>query len=159
MAALPDAIKVFIVQSLACFDTISRTAKAVREEFGVEVSPQQCERYDPTKRAGQTLSKKYREIFERTREKFLNDTSGIGVSHRAVRLRALDRAVAEAERRNNLPLMAQLLEQAAKESGDAFTNKRRHELTGENGGPIENRTVVVDESQVAAAVAKLEDEY
>ncbi|WP_244135862.1 DUF2280 domain-containing protein [Burkholderia vietnamiensis] len=52
MAALPDAIKVFIVQALACFDTISRTAKAVREEFGVEVSPQQCERYDPTKRAG-----------------------------------------------------------------------------------------------------------
>ncbi|HDR8930283.1 DUF2280 domain-containing protein [Burkholderia vietnamiensis] len=159
MAALPDAIKVYIVQSLACFDTISRTAKAVRDEFGVEVSPQQCERYDPTKRAGATLSKKYREIFERTREKFLNDTSGIGVSHRAVRLRALDRAVAEAERRNNLPLMAQLLEQAAKESGDAYTNRRRLEHTGENGGPIENRTVVVDESQVAAAVAKLEDEY
>ncbi|KVG13477.1 hypothetical protein WJ24_03810 [Burkholderia vietnamiensis] len=159
MAALPDPIKVFIVQSLACFDTIARTVKDVREVFGVEVSSQQCERYDPTKRAGATLSKKYREIFERTREKFLNDTSGIGVSHRAVRLRALDRAVAEAERRNNLPLMAQLLEQAAKESGDAYTNRRRLEHTGENGGPIENRTVVVDESQVAAAVAKLEDEY
>ncbi|EJO52247.1 hypothetical protein [Burkholderia multivorans] len=55
--------------------------------------------------------------------------------------------------------MAQLLEPAAKESGDAFTNKRRHDLTWENGGPIEDRTVVVDESQVAAAVAKLEDEY
>ncbi|KVV30251.1 hypothetical protein WK78_00585 [Burkholderia cepacia] len=159
MAALPDAIKGFIVQSLACFDTISRTAKAVREEFGVEVSPQQCERYDPTKRAGSTLSKKYREIFERTREQFLNDTSRIGVSHRAVRLRALDRAVAKAEERNNLPLMAQLLEQAAKESGDACTNGRSFEHTGENGGPIENRTVVVDESQIVAAVAKLEDEY
>ena len=71
MAALPDPIKVFIVQSLACFDTISRTAKAVRDEFGVEVSSQQCERYDPTKRAGATLSKKYREIFERTRAEFL----------------------------------------------------------------------------------------
>ncbi|WP_230972989.1 DUF2280 domain-containing protein [Burkholderia vietnamiensis] len=74
MAALPDTIKVYIVQSLACFDTISRTAKAVRDEFDVEVSPQQCERYDPTKRGGATLSKKYREIFECTREKFLTDT-------------------------------------------------------------------------------------
>ncbi|KWE70541.1 hypothetical protein WL77_12115 [Burkholderia ubonensis] len=159
MAALPEPIKVFVTQALACFDTPSRAAKSVREEFGVEVSPQQCERYDPTKRAGSTLSKKYREIFERTREEFLNDTSRVGVSHRAVRLRALDRAVAEAERRNNLPLMAQLLEQAAKESGDAYTNRRRLEHTGEDGGPIVNRTVVVDEQQVAAAVAKLEDEY
>jgi len=87
MAALPEPIKVFVTQALACFDTPSRAAKAVREEFGVEVSPQQCERYDPTKRAGATLSKKYREIFQRTREKFLNDTSGIGVSHHAARRR------------------------------------------------------------------------
>ncbi|WP_205168893.1 DUF2280 domain-containing protein [Burkholderia sp. LMG 13014] len=159
MAGLPDPIKVFVTQALACFDTPSRAAKAVREEFGIEVSPQQCERYDPTKRAGSALSKKYREIFERTREEFLNDTSRIGIAHRAVRLRKLAAAVDKAEERNNLPLMAQLLEQAAKESGDAYTNRRRLEHTGENGGPIENRTVVVDESQVAAAVAKLEDEY
>ncbi|RRA01897.1 DUF2280 domain-containing protein [Burkholderia cepacia] len=159
MAGLPDPIKVFVTQALACFDTPSRAAKAVREEFGVEVSPQQCERYDPTKRAGSALSKKYREIFERTRAEFLSDTSRIGVSHRAVRLRALDRAVALAELRGNLPLMAQLLEQAAKEAGDAFTNRRRLEHTGEDGGPIVNRTVVVDEKQVADAVAKLEDEY
>ncbi|MBN3832946.1 DUF2280 domain-containing protein [Burkholderia sp. Ac-20344] len=159
MAALPEPIKVFVTQALACFDTPSRAAKAVRDEFGVEVSPQQCERYDPTKRAGSALSKKYREIFERTRAEFLSDTSRIGVSHRAVRLRALDRAVALAEQRGNLPLMAQLLEQAAKEAGDAFTNRRRLEHTGEDGGPIVNRTVVVDEKQVADAVAKLEDEY
>ncbi|HDR9029906.1 TPA: DUF2280 domain-containing protein [Burkholderia vietnamiensis] len=159
MAALPDPIKVYIVQALACFDTISRVAKSVREEFGVEVSPQQCERYDPTKRAGSSLSKKYREIFERTREEFLQDTSRIGVAHRAVRLRKLDRAVGIAEERGNIPLMAQLLEQAAKESGDAFTNKHRLEHTGKDGAPIDQRTVVVDEKQVADAVAKLEDEY
>ncbi|WP_186205906.1 DUF2280 domain-containing protein [Burkholderia gladioli] len=159
MAALPDDIKVFVTQALACFDTPTRAAKSVLEEFGVVVSPQACERYDPTKAAGYALSKKYRVIFERTRAEFLDDTSRIGISHRAVRLRALERAVALAEHRGNLPLMAALLEQAAKEAGDAYTNKRRHEHTGENGGPIENRTVVVDESQVAAAVAKLEDEY
>ena len=36
---------------------------------------------------------------------------------------------------------------------------KRIELTGEDGGPVEQRTTVVDEKQVAAAVAKLEDEY
>lgn len=33
------------------------------------------------------------------------------------------------------------------------------ELTGKDGGPVDQRTTVVDEKQVAAAVAKLEDEY
>ncbi|AOY96868.1 hypothetical protein BKK79_35840 [Cupriavidus sp. USMAA2-4] len=33
------------------------------------------------------------------------------------------------------------------------------ELTGKDGGPVEQRTTVVDEKQVAAAVAKLEDDY
>ncbi|NIF39531.1 DUF2280 domain-containing protein [Burkholderia sp. Tr-862] len=152
MAALPDAIKVYIVQSLACFDTISRVAKAVREEFSVDVSPQQCERYDPTKRAGSTLSKKYREIFERTREEFLQDTSRIGVAHRAVRLRKLDRAVGLAEDRGNLPLMAQLLEQAAKEAGDAFTNRHRLEHTGKEGGPITAISTVTNDPQEAAKI-------
>ncbi|WP_431207499.1 DUF2280 domain-containing protein [Burkholderia cepacia] len=156
MAALPDAIKVYITQSLACFDTISRVAKAVREEFGVEVSPQQCERYDPTKRAGSSLSKKYREIFERTREEFLKDTSRIGIAHRAVRLRKLDHAVGIAEQRGNIPLMAQLLEQAAKEAGDAFTNRHRLEHTGKEGGPITAISTVTNDPQEAAKIyAKL----
>ncbi|MHB0973944.1 MAG: hypothetical protein ACYC0P_06855 [Thiobacillus sp.] len=33
------------------------------------------------------------------------------------------------------------------------------ELTGKNGGPVEQRTTVVDEKQIKAAVSKLEDEY
>ncbi|WP_175908330.1 DUF2280 domain-containing protein [Burkholderia sp. BCC1640] len=152
MAALPEHIKLYVVQSLACFDTVSRVAKAVREEFGVEVSPQQCERYDPTKRAGSTLSKKYREIFERTREEFLQDTSRIGVAHRSVRLRKLDRAVGLAEDRGNLPLMAQLLEQAAKEAGDAFTNRHRLEHMGKGGGPITAISTVTNDPQEAAKI-------
>lgn len=33
------------------------------------------------------------------------------------------------------------------------------ELTGKNGGPVDQRTTVVDEKQIKAAVEKLEDEY
>lgn len=33
------------------------------------------------------------------------------------------------------------------------------ELTGKDGGPVDQRTTVVDDNQVAAAVAKLENEY
>jgi hypothetical protein len=47
MAALKDEVKRFIVQSLACFDTPSQVAQAVKDTFGLEVSRQQCEFYDP----------------------------------------------------------------------------------------------------------------
>ncbi|MBU9175824.1 DUF2280 domain-containing protein [Burkholderia gladioli] len=158
MAKLSADIKLFIVQSLACFDSASVVVKTVREEFGVEVSPQQCERYDPTKRAGATLSKKYREIFETTRKAFLDDTSQIGIAHRAVRLRKLANAIETAEKRGNIPLLAQLLEQAAKESGDAFTNRHRLEHTGKGGGPIQSASiaaVTTDPQEAAKLYAKL----
>ncbi|NIF71005.1 DUF2280 domain-containing protein [Burkholderia sp. Ap-962] len=155
MAALPDNIKVFVTQALACFDTPTRAAKAVHEEYGVVVTPQQCERYDPTKRAGSTLSKKYREIFESTRAEFVNDTSRIGIAHRAVRLRKLASAVDKAEERGNLVLMAQLLEQAAKETGDAFTNRHRLEHTGRGGGPVAISTQTNDPVEAAKIYADL----
>jgi hypothetical protein len=135
MAALSDTVKTRITQGLACFDTPSQVAKDVKAEFGLIVTPQQCEVYDPTKRAGERLGKKFRTIFEKTREAFLKDTSRIGIAHRAVRLRKLDRAADLAESRGNLPLMAQLLEQAAKEAGDAFTNKQKLEHSGSIAAP------------------------
>ncbi|WP_330728195.1 hypothetical protein [Burkholderia multivorans] len=50
---------------------------------------------------------------------------------------------------------------AAKELLDRGYGKatQHTEITGRDGAPIEQRTVVVDEKQVAAAIAKLEDEY
>lgn len=125
MAALPEHIKLHIVQALACFDTPSQAAKNVNAEFSVIVSPQQCERYDPNKRAGSSLSEKYRLIFAETRKAFLEDTSLIGVSHRAVRLRTLQRMIERCEQQGNMALTAQLLEQVAKETGDSYTNRQR----------------------------------
>jgi hypothetical protein len=144
MAALPEHIKLHIVQAQACFDTPSQAAKSVNEEFGVIVSPQQCERYDPNKRAGSALSEKFRLIFAETRKTFLEDTSLIGVSHRAVRLRTLQRMIERTEKQGNLSLTAQLLEQVAKEAGDAYTNRHRLEHTGKDGGPIKTQPVPVD---------------
>ncbi|MEX5591058.1 DUF2280 domain-containing protein, partial [Pseudomonas urmiensis] len=48
MAALTPEIKIFIVQALACFDSPSQVAEAVKANFGVTVSRQQVEIHDPT---------------------------------------------------------------------------------------------------------------
>ncbi|WP_237143578.1 hypothetical protein [Phyllobacterium zundukense] len=45
----------------------------------------------------------------------------------------------KAETQGNMVLAANLLEQAAKEVGDAFTNRRA--LVGADGGPVEVRTL------------------
>ena len=148
MAALADNVKLRIVQALACFDTPSQAAKVVKAEFGLDVSPQQCEAYDPNKRIGQKLSKKYRLIFAETRKAFLEDTSQIGVSHRAVRLRTLQRLIDRAESQGNIGMVSQLLEQVAKETGDAYTNRHKLEHTGKDGGPIKTQPVPVDLSDL-----------
>ncbi|MFK5600246.1 DUF2280 domain-containing protein [Methylobacterium sp. HMF5984] len=133
---LPDAVKTFVVQQLACFETPSAVVKTVKEEFGLDVTPQRVEAYDPGKRAGADLSEEYRTLFQATREAFLADTAAIGVSHKVVRLRTLARLIDTAEKRGNAVLVASLLEQVAKECGDAFTNKRQVEATGKGGSPL-----------------------
>ncbi|GJD72566.1 DUF2280 domain-containing protein [Methylobacterium goesingense] len=133
---LPDEVKTFVVQQLACFETPSEVAKSVKEEFGLEVSRQAVEAYDPGKRAGASLSEEFRALFAITREAFLADTAAIGISHKVVRLRTLARLAEKAERAGNMVLVASLLEQVAKECGDAFTNKRQVENTGKDGAPL-----------------------
>lgn len=132
---LTDEVKTHIVQALACFDSPSIVSAAVKKEFGVEASRQLVESYDPTKRSASGLATRWRLLFEETRRAFLKDTSKIGISHRAVRLRALQRMADKAEGQGNMVLASSLLEQAAKEVGGSYTNRR--ELTGKDGGPVQ----------------------
>lgn len=131
---LTDESRAFVVQALAMFDAPGVVAAAVRKEFGVTITPQAIEAYDPTKRAGAKLSDKWKALFEATRASFLEDFGKIAISHRAVRLRALQRMAEMAEGRGQIQLAAQLLEQAARETGNAYTNKR--EVTGKDGEPL-----------------------
>lgn len=125
MAALNDAVKQFIVQALACYDTPQQVSDAVKEEFGVDVPRSQVALYDPTKHAGRNLSQKWRAVFEATRDNFKAQTAEIPIAQRAYRLRKMAQIAAKAEQMRNLPLVLQILEQAAKETGDAYMNKGR----------------------------------
>ena len=131
---LTDEARTYVVQSLACFRPPSVIVADVKKEFGLEISAQGVQSYDPTKHAGRKLAVKWKELFETTRKLFLEDTAQIGVSHRAVRLAALNRMAERAETMGNMALAAQLLEQAAKEVGNAFTNRR--EIAGDPSAPL-----------------------
>lgn len=145
MAALSNEVKAFIVQALACFDTPSQVAAAVREEFGLEVTRQKCEAHDPTKRAGRDLAKRWVTLFEDTRKRFREETADIPIANRAYRLRALGRMVEKAESMRNLALTAQLLGQAAKEVGDVYVNRQtKVDSPLDNAVPTSVQVTVMD---------------
>ncbi|EPN9887534.1 DUF2280 domain-containing protein [Klebsiella michiganensis] len=143
MAALKPEIKAFIVQSVACFDTPSQVVESVLKEFGIQITRQQVEQNDPTKISGKGLAQKWVDLFNATRDRFLNEISDIPIANKAYRLRALDRMMTKAEGMRNMALAASLMEQAAKECGDAYTNKQKVEHSG--GVAVSSVASVMDE--------------
>jgi hypothetical protein len=131
MPALTEPMKLFIVQALACYDTPTQVAQAVKEEFGLDVTRMQVARYDAPKATAKDLSKKLRDVFAVTREAFLADVSTIPIAQQAFRLRVLQRTLNKVEGQGNVAMVSQILEQAAKESGGAFTNRTKLEHSGE----------------------------
>ena len=89
MAVLKEPIKIFIVQSLACFETPQQVADAVKQEYGIEVSRSQCQVYDPTKYSGRNLSKKLKDLFERTRKDFKENIEDIPIANKAFHFKEL----------------------------------------------------------------------
>lgn len=140
MAKLTDDVKRFIVEQIACYRTPSQVVEAVKKQFGLTIDRRQVEDYDPAKprmragRAGKTPAQKWCDIHATTRQRFLAECGQQPIAQQGIRLRELQRIFELEEMRQNTVGQRQTLEQAAKESGGAFTNKR--ELTGANGAPI-----------------------
>lgn len=145
MASLKPEVKAFIVQQLACFDTPSQVVEAVQNEFNIQITRQQVASHDPTKAAGVALAKKWVDLFNSTRARFQTEISEIPIANKAYRLRVLDRMTTKAESMRNMALAASLMEQAAKECGDAYTNKLKVESTGADGGPIRYSDITDEE--------------
>ncbi|EPK6206836.1 DUF2280 domain-containing protein [Klebsiella pneumoniae] len=148
MAALKPEVKAAIVQMLACYDSLSIVVEAIQKDYGIKVTPQQVESHDPTKVSGKGLAKKWVDLFNATRDRFLNEICDIPIANKAYRLRALDRMMTRAEGMKNMALAASLMEQAAKEVGDAYSNKQKVEHTSPDGSmsprPTTIRLVGVD---------------
>lgn len=124
MAALKEPVKIFIVQSLACFDTPQQVADAVKQEYNIEVSRQQVAAYDPTKYAGRNLSKKLKELFERTRKDFRENVEDIPIANKAFRLRELQKMYDDYGR--NKVMKQNVLKQAFQETDGRVT---KHDVT------------------------------
>ena len=160
MATLNQKHKLFIVRSLAQWNTPTETVELVQQEFGITISRQQCEAYDPTKRTGQNLSKVLADEFYKTREQFRNNTDEMPLANLAVRLRHYENLLNNPQNKRNPILQLTILKQVAEDVGGKYTNKT--ELTGAGGGPLQSENVTyVDASPelVKQVLDELESKY
>ena len=135
MAALKEPVKMFIVQSLACFETPQQVADAVEEIYKIKIDRKQCHSYDPTKYAGRNLSKKLKDLFEQTRNDFRKNIEDIAIANKAFRLRELQKMYEDSGK--NKRAKQNLLKQAFQETDGRVT---KQEITGKDGGPIQQET-------------------
>lgn len=155
MAALKKEVKLFIVRSLAVFNTPSETVELVHQDYGIKVTKQQCEKYDPTKRSGENLSEELRLDFEKTREMFLSKPESIPIANLAVRLQRLENQYQKHSK--NRVAALNILKQAAEDVGGKYTN--RQEITGKGGEPLQTSLVQATQEQVNEAVRRAQEEY
>lgn len=155
MATLNKKQKLFIVRSLAQFNTPQETVVLVKEEFSIDVSRQQCEAYDPTKRVGKDLSDELKKEFEVTRKDFLDAPQNIPIANLSVRLQRLENQYIK-HGKNRIAAQS-LLKQAAEDMGGKYTNKQ--EITGKDGEALQTTVVQASQAQVDEAVRKAQEEY
>jgi len=124
MATLSNEVKSFIVQGLATYMTPTQVADAVADEFGETITRQTVAKHNPTKPAGKDLGQEWVELFHECRKTFQEDLQAIPIANKAYRLTLLNDMALDALKSKNRPLVASLVEQAAKEVGDVYTNKK-----------------------------------
>ena len=145
---LTSTSRAFIVRELAFYATPTEVAEMVSDKFHVEVTPQNVQKYDPTKVAGKDCAKCWREMFYDLRKKFLKHIDKyVPEANKAVRVHNLARQARKHIKSGNYPAMADAYERIAKELGNVHTNKR--EFTGKGGGPIKYQDIdMMTEDQV-----------
>ncbi len=148
MADLTEEQKREIVEALACCRDVSSIIAAFHKDYGIQLDRKQVGRYDPT-RSYYAGGEKWREIFDARRKAYLEDVTAILVAHQGYRLNMLQRGVEAAERAGNWPLVAQLLEQCAKEVGGVLTNARNVRV--EDSRPQRVRDMTPEDRKAAIA--------
>ena len=120
-SVLTDEVKAFIVHGLARYETPTRVAASVELEFGVAIDRRQVYAYDPA--GSRPPAQRWIDLHAATRRALLSEAAEIGIAHKMVRLRILDRLAHRCER-NGVALTLACLELAAKECGGFYENRR-----------------------------------
>lgn len=154
MAKLTEEQKTFLVCGFARWSVRADLMRAFEDEFGFRPDRQQLDNYNLDGwRARRTADgrkdpmKKWRPLFEQTRKDHLARVNAIPVANQAHRLTLLNKMIEDAMTKGAIRLAADLLEQAAKEAGGAFTNTREVRGNLNHKHDIEPEVVITAENK------------
>jgi hypothetical protein len=129
MPALTDQQKLFVVEHLGTYHTLSEVAERLQTVFQVTATLQQLQRYDPTTAAGVTLRADLKKLFYRARETFVSSQETIAIAHKSWRLAELQKLF-ERYKTKAPVIAARMLEQAAKEAGGVYARREEEQDDG-----------------------------
>lgn len=130
MASLANKHKSFIVIRLACYDSSTEIQQEFEELYGFKPDMNQIAYYNPDNiLSSQRLAQKWRDLFNDTRARFKEEVQNIPIANQAYRLKKLQKNMEHLERVRNYKAANETIEQAAKEVGGSYTNKREHSGT------------------------------
>jgi hypothetical protein len=129
--------KRFLVRCLASKMTPQAAAESLADHYGVEITRQNAENYDPTKALGHNLSEDLKKLFWEVRMAFWANVDAVPIAHKGARLLELQEDLdALAEKKASVPPKAggmlatitkerrEILKQAAQEVGGIFEREK-----------------------------------
>ena len=120
---LTDEQKAYVVRRLAEYDKPVAIAQALQELFGVTISHQAIEHYDPERPAGHDLAKQWRTVFRKARKAFIARTADVGMMYKPVRMKLRERMVMHEWEAGRCKAANEILDSIAKEAGVTFGGK------------------------------------
>ncbi len=119
-----------IVIMLACYCKNPEIIQAIKDDFSVEITRQNVNHYNPEHT--DEVAEEWKDLFETARENYNENISSIPIAQLAWRLRERQKMYDEAR---SPQLKSELLTEAARDAGGAYTNKKQ--ITGEGGGAVQ----------------------
>ena len=149
---LSDEQKLAIVKLLANFASPTQIQKAVKQNWGIELTINGIRHYDADSNASRTLGAHWVAAFRQERELAKGRIGGLGVSHLSYRMRIYQGIVNKFVEFNpdgtmvtkNDAMLLGTLKQAATDVGGGFTNKIRTQ----GDGPVDERQEEIDLAQM-----------
>jgi hypothetical protein len=113
MTVLTDAQRRYVVRSLARFNSLTQTVRALQAEHGVTVTKAAIAKYkfDPAApdEAGVCLTTALRKLFLAERKRYIEDLEAQPMAHKSVRLGRINQLYEEAVDANNPKMAARAL--------------------------------------------------
>ena len=138
------------VRRLAHYESPAAIAKAMKDECGIEISPQAIAYYDPTRFALKRCPKRWSVLFWKLRAEVIEGKPDVGVAHRTVRLLWLDRMTQAQMENGNTAEARALMRQAVDE-----ISQMAEQRDDGRGTAYSEFSIAELKARIVAAAAKL----